>query len=126
MIVDPDLRNLQNPVYIFNIPLYDRVEVLRRTDSARIQRASKCPGQSPRDAGDHVIECGGILRAADPAAVFLLIELFDTPMHTEVNRLPKSFHLSRAVRSLVFVDTDATRVSNSHASNPLSIVTKND
>ena len=68
MVVDPDLGNLENPVHIFNIPLYGRIEVFCRTDSARIQRASKCTGQSPRDAGDHMIECGGVLRPADPAA----------------------------------------------------------
>ena len=109
-----DGRDFQHAFHIFDIALNPGNQVLSRGDSPRIQRGPQGSGQSPGNAGDHVIEGCRVLRAGDLPAVLLLIEALDTAVHSEVDGLGEVLNVCRAVRPLMLFDTDMTGVSYCH------------
>jgi hypothetical protein len=83
-------------------------QVFFRGDASRIQRARQGAGQSPAYAGDHVIQCGRKFGALDLTTVLVLIEVLDTPVDPEVDRLREIFHVSGPMGSLVLLDANST------------------
>ncbi len=115
-------RDLQNAVHVFNVALDVGRQVFRRLDSPHIQCGREGAGQSPGDAGDHVVQRGRVFRANDLPSVLLLIEAFDSAVDAEVNGLLEVLDMSRAVRALMFFDTKTASVSDGH-DDPFRFVT---
>jgi len=113
-----DLGDLENPVPVFNIPFHKRDEVVCGLDFPRFQRGGEGSGESPADAGNHVIEGGRIFRTCDLAAVFLLVEVLDAAVDAEMNGLCEVLDVGRAVRAFMLHDTDAAGVGNCHVRPP--------
>ena len=109
-----DLGDLENAVDVFNIPFHERDEIVCGLDFPRFQRRGEGSGESPTNAGNHVIEGRGIFRSRDLAAVFLLVEVLDAAVHTEMNGLREVLNVGRAVRTFMLQDTDMACVSYCH------------
>jgi hypothetical protein len=113
-----DLRDLENPVHVLNIPFHKRDEIVCGLDFPRFQRRGKGSGQSPADAGNHVIKRRWIFRTCDHTAVFLLIEVLNPAVHAEMNGLREVLDVGRAVRALMLQDTDVAGVGYGHGEPP--------
>ena len=109
-----DLGDLENAVYVFNIPFHKRDEIVRSLYFPRFQRGGKGTGQSPTNSGNHVIEGRGIFRTYNLTAVFLLVEILDPAVHAEMDRLREVLDVGRAVRAIMLHDTDVTGVGYRH------------
>jgi hypothetical protein len=109
-----DLRDLENPVHVFNIPFHKRDEIVCGLDFPRFQRRGKGSGQSPTDACNDVIKGRRIFRTCNHTAVFLLIEVLDPAVHAKMNGFLKVFDIGHTVRAFMLHDTDVTGVSNGH------------
>lgn len=116
--MQPNLRNLQHTVDIFDVAFDLRDKIPGRLDSPRVQRGPQGAGQSPGHASNYVIERRRIFGAADLPAIFLLIEISDAAVNAEMNGFLEVFNVGRAVRSLVLFDSDATGMCNGHADLP--------
>ncbi len=113
-----DLGDLENAVHVFNIPFHERDEIVCGLDFPRFQRRGEGSGESPTNAGNHVIEGRRIFRPRDLAAVFLLVEVLDAAVHTEMNGLREVLDVGRAKRSFVLHDTDVAGVGYGHGGPP--------
>jgi hypothetical protein len=87
-------------------------QVFRRGTLPRVQRGPKGAQQSAGYSGDHVIQCGGIFWTGNLSAVFLLVEMFDATVDTEVERFVKAFQVGGAVWSGMFLDHEPTCMSD--------------
>jgi len=113
-----DLGDFEDPVHVFNIPLHKRDEVVCGLDFPRFQRGGEGAGESPPDAGNHVIESRRILRPRDVAAVFLLVEVLDAAVDAGMNGLREVLDVGRAVRAFMLHDADAAGMGNGHTRPP--------
>jgi len=105
-----DLSDLENPIHVFNIPFHKRDEIVCGLDFPRFQRGGKGPGESPANAGNHVIQGRRIFRTCDHTAVFLLIEVLDAAVHAEMNGLREVLYVGRAMRTFMFQNADVACV----------------
>jgi hypothetical protein len=121
-ISQADLGDLENPVHVFNIPFHKRDEIVCGLDFPRFQRGGKGSGESPTNAGNHMIEGCRIFRSCDLTAVFLLVEVLDPAVHAEVNGLREVLNVGRAVRAFMFQDTDMTSVGYGHDSSSTRLI----
>jgi hypothetical protein len=83
-------------------------------DAPRIQRARQGAGQSPSDAGDHVVQCGGEFGAFDFAAVFVLVKILDATVDPEVDRLREISEVSGPMGPLVLFNAHTAGMGNCH------------
>lgn len=102
-----DLGDAQHAIDLFDVAFDASVDVVGGGDLTRFQRAGKSAGQSPRDAGDHVIERGRILGTGKVLAVFIAIKRTDPAVDPEMNGLFEAIELGRAVRALMLGDGHA-------------------
>jgi hypothetical protein len=109
-----DFGDLENPVHVFNVPFHKRDEVVCGLDFPRFQRGGEGAGESPTDAGNHVIQGRRIFRTCDLTAVFLLVEVLDPAVHAEMNRLGEVLDVGRAVRAFKLQDADVACVGYCH------------
>jgi len=113
-ILQPDRCDLQRAINVFDVAFDISHQIVCRLDLPHIQCGSQGAGQSPSDTSDDVVQCRWILRSGDLPPVFLLVEVFDSAVNTEMQWIIEVFNVGRAVRPLVFLDTNSTRVGNGH------------
>jgi len=109
-----DFSDLENPVHVFNIPFHKRDEIFCGLDFPRFQRGGEGSGESPANAGNHVIQGRWIFRTCDLAAVFLLVEVLDAAVHAEMKRLCEVLDVGCAVRAFMLNDPDVAGVGYCH------------
>jgi len=100
-VSEADLGDLENPIHLFNIPFHKGDKIVCGLDFPRFQRGGEGSGESPANAGNHVIQGRWIFRTCDLAAVFLLVEVLDAAVHAEMNRLCEVLDVGCAVRAFV-------------------------
>jgi len=113
-----DPGDLENAVHVLNIPFHERDEIVCGLDFPRFQRRGEGSGESPTNAGNHVIEGRRIFRPRDLAAVFLLVEVLDAAVHTEMDRLREILDVGRSVRAFMLQDADMACVGYGHGRSP--------
>jgi hypothetical protein len=109
-----DLGDLENTVHVFNIPFHKGDEIVCGLDFPRFQRGGKGSGESPTNAGNHVIQGRRIFRTRDLSAVFLLVEVLDPAVDAEMNGLREVLNVGRAVRAFMLLDADVAGVGYGH------------
>jgi hypothetical protein len=116
-----DPGDLEKAVRVFNIPFHKRDEIVCRFDFPRFQRGGEGSGESPANAGDHVIEGRRIFRTGDLSAVFLLVEILDAAVNAEMNGLREVLDVGRAMRAFMLHDTNVAGVGYGHWGPPNSL-----
>jgi hypothetical protein len=81
-------------------------------DAPRIQRGRQGAGQSPSDAGDHVVQCGREFGTFDLASVLVLVKFLDATVDPEVDGLREIPEVSGPMGPLVLLDAYSTGVGN--------------
>jgi hypothetical protein len=81
-------------------------------DAPRIQRGRQGAGQSPPDAGDHVVQCGREFGAFDLPSVLVLVKILDAPVDPEVDGLREIPEVSGPMWPLVLLNAYSTGVGN--------------
>jgi hypothetical protein len=114
LVGQADLGDLENAVHVLNIPFHERDEIVCGLDFPRFQRSRKGSGESPTNAGNHVIEGCGIFRTRDLSTVFLFVEIPDAAVHTEMDRLREILDVGRSVRAFMLHDADVACVGYGH------------
>ena len=113
-ISQADFGDLENAVNVFNIAFHKRDEIVCHIDSPRFQRSRKGSGESPANAGNHVIKGRRIFRTGDLSTVFLLVEILDAAVNAEMNGLREILDVGRAMRAFMLQDTDVAGVGYGH------------
>jgi hypothetical protein len=81
-------------------------------DAPRIQRGRQGAGQSPSDAGDHIVQGGREFWAFDLPSVFVLVKIFDAPVDSKVDGLREIPEVGGPMGPLVLLDAYSTGVGN--------------
>lgn len=113
-IPQPNSRNLQHAVHIFDVAFDIGNQILCRIDLPHFQCGTQGAGQSSGDTGDDVIERGGVLRSGHLPAILVLVESFDSTVNSEVDRFIEVLDVGCAMRAFVFFDANAACVGNGH------------
>ena len=108
----------QDAVDIFNVTFNVGNQILCRLDLAHVQCGSQGTGKSPCDTSNHVIEGGRVFGSGNRSTVLLLIEVFDSTMDSEVNRLLETLDVCGPMRSLMLFDSDSAGMRYGHGGFP--------
>jgi len=113
-ISQPDLRDLQYPIHIFDVTFDISYQITRRLDLPHIQCGYQGSGQSSSDTGNDVVQRSGVFCPGDFPAILVLIKVLDPAMDSEVEWLLEVLDVGRAMRSFVLLDPNATCVGDGH------------
>jgi hypothetical protein len=110
----PYPRYFEHTVHILHITFDIGCQIFGRLYAARIQRAGKCAGQSPRDSRHHVIEGGRVIGSFQLFTVFVLVKIPDAAVDAEMDGLVKAFQVGCSMGPLVLLDVEGTGVGDCH------------
>jgi hypothetical protein len=112
LIPETDFRDPQDPLHIFDVPLHLGDQDIFGLYAPHLQCGRQGTGQSPLDAGDHIVQGGGIFGTFDLTSILVLVIILDAPVHPEVDRFREIPEVSGPMGSPVLLDANATGVSD--------------
>jgi hypothetical protein len=112
LIPEPDFCDPQDPLDVFDVPLHLGDQDVFGLYTPHLQCGRQGAGQSPPDAGDHIIQGGGIFGTFDLTSILVLVKILDAPVDPEMDRLREISEMGRPMGPLVFLDANSTGVGD--------------